>query len=101
MAPLALRQQHHERTKKNEDEGGGTDLQLEAQERHHPARDRGPEVGAEDDAQDGYDQAAPLEVVLAEATARRVATYTHGWFLRLPFFKLSARAQTDLRLTLT
>ena len=42
--------------------------------------------GAEDDAQDGDDQAAPLQVVLAEATARRVAAKTHAWFLRLPFF---------------
>ena len=42
--------------------------------------------GAEDDAENGDDQAAPLEVVLAEATAGRVATYTHAWFLRLPFF---------------
>ena len=42
--------------------------------------------GAEDDAEHGYDQAAPLEVVLAEAATRSVATYIHAWFLRLPFF---------------
>ena len=34
--------------------------------------------GAEDDAQYGDDEAAPLEVVLAKAAARRVAANTHA-----------------------